>query len=98
MSIYSVQKQNFQNFEIILIDDYSSDKTLQIANEIKLSDSRIRIINNKKNMGILYSRSIGVLGAKGEFILCLDNDDIFYDEYLFENKYLQIKKNHNSIN
>ena len=35
MSIYSVQKQNFQNFEIILIDDYSSDKTLQIVNEIR---------------------------------------------------------------
>ena len=85
MSIYSVQKQVFQNFEVILIDDFSSDKTLQIVNEISLYDRRIRIINNKKNMGILYSRSIGVLGAKGKYILCLDNDDLFYDENLFEN-------------
>ena len=36
-------------------------------------------------MGILYSRSIGALSAKGEYILCLDNDDIFYDGHLFEN-------------
>ena len=94
MTIYSVQKQYFQNYEIILIDDYSSDKTLQIVNEIRLYDSRIKIIINKKNMGILYSRSIGALRSKGEFILCLDNDDIFYDEYLFEN-ILKIKENNN---
>ena len=94
MTIYSVQKQYFQNFEIILIDDYSSDKTIQIVNEIRLYDSRIKIIINKKNMGILYSRNIGVLDAKGEYILCLDNDDIFYDEHLFEN-ILKIEENYN---
>ena len=94
MSIYSVQIQDFKNFEIILIDDFSSDKTLQIVNEISLYDRRIRIINNKKNMGILYSRSIGVLAAKGKYILCLDNDDLFYDEYLFKN-ILKIEKMYN---
>ena len=46
-------------------------------------DSRINIINNKKNLGILYSRSIGVLNSKGKYIFCLDNDDLFYDENLF---------------
>ena len=45
-------------------------------------------------MGILYSRSIGVLKARGNYILCLDNDDLFYDEKLFEN-ILQISKSHN---
>ena len=82
-SITSIHKQNFNNYEIIMINDYSNDNTSKIINVLKQKDSRIRIINNKKNMGILYSRSIGVLNSKGKYIFCLDNDDIFYDENLF---------------
>ena len=43
-------------------------------------DKRIKLIENKKNMGTLYSRSIGALMAKGNYIMCLDNDDLFFDE------------------
>jgi len=82
-SIASINNQNFDNYEIIMINDYSSDNTSKIINELKQKDSRINIINNKKNMGILYSRSIGVLNSKGKYIFCLDNDDLFYDENLF---------------
>ena len=82
-SITSIQKQCFQNYEIILINDYSTDNTSSIVNELSKKDSRINIIKNKKNMGILYSRSIGVLISIGKYILCLDNDDLFYDENLF---------------
>ena len=82
-SITSIQKQCFQNYEIILINDYSTDNTSSIVNELSKKDSRINIINNKKNMGILYSRSIGILISIGKYILCLDNDDLFYDENLF---------------
>ena len=38
-------------------------------------------------MGTLYSRSVGALSAKGKYIYCLDNDDLFYDENLFERIY-----------
>ena len=82
-SIASIHKQNFNNYEIIMINDYSSDNTSTIINDLKQKDSRIKIINNKKNMGTLYSRSIGVLNSKGKYIFCLDNDDLFYDENLF---------------
>jgi len=68
-SITSIHKQNFNNYEIIMINDYSNDNTSKIINVLKQKDSRIRIINNKKNMGILYSRSIGVLNSKGKYIL-----------------------------
>ena len=50
--------------------------------------------NNKKNMGILFSRSIGVLNARGKYIFCLDNDDLFYDDNLF-GKILSIAKSNN---
>jgi len=83
LSITSIQKQYFQNYEIILINDYSTDNTSSIVNELMQKDSRIKFINNKKNMGILYSRSIGALISKGKYIFCLDNDDLFYDENLF---------------
>ena len=75
-SITSIQKQYFQNYEIILINDYSTDNTSSIVNQLMQKDSRINIINNKKNMGILYSRSIGALISKGKYIFCLDNDDL----------------------
>ena len=83
MSILSIQLQYFKNYEIILINDYSNDNTSNIVNKIKEKDSRIKIINNKKNMGVLYSRSIGALNAKGKYIFCLDNDDLFFDQNLF---------------
>lgn len=82
-SITSIQMQLFKNYEIILVNDYSTDNTSIIVNELMQKDSRINIINNKKNMGTLFSRSIGVLISKGKYILCLDNDDLFYDENLF---------------
>ena len=71
----------------IYLNDYSQDNTLEIINELKEKDSRIKIINNQNNMGILYSRSIGVLSSKGKYIYCLDNDDLFYDRFLFNNIY-----------
>ena len=57
-----------------------SNKTIQ---ELKEEDNRIKIMNNQKNYGTLYSRCIGTLQAKGKYIFPLDNDDLFFDEYLF---------------
>ena len=83
-SVKSVQYQNLSNFEIILIDDNSTDNTLSIANNIRNQDKRIRIIKNKKNMGVLYTRSIGVLASKGKYIFNLDNDDLFLNYDVFD--------------
>ena len=86
-SISSIQNQKFTNFEIILINDFSTDKSLNIIQEIQKNDQRIIIVNNEKNMGSLYTRSIGILMAKGAFIFALDNDDMFFDEDLFDVTY-----------
>ena len=97
-TIFSVETQNFNNFEIILINDNSQDNTSKIINEIKIKDNRIKVINNKKNMGILYSRSIGALNAMGEYILCLDDDDIFYDDNLFGRIFnISVSKNYDIV-
>jgi glycosyltransferase involved in cell wall biosynthesis len=82
-SIRSIQNQNLLDIEIILVNDCSTDDTLSFLKSLKIDDPRIKIINNKKNMGILYTRSIGVLSAKGEYIFFLDNDDMFLDNDIF---------------
>ena len=86
-SIRSVQNQNMKNFEIIVINDNSKDNSLNIIESLQKEDKRIKILNNNKNMGTLYSRSIGALNAKGEFIFPLDNDDMFSSEDIFEKIY-----------
>lgn len=83
-AVKSVQYQNLTNIEIILIDDNSTDNTLSIVTNIRNKDKRINIIKNKSNMGVLYSRSIGVLSSKGKFIFSLDNDDLFLNYDVFD--------------
>lgn len=83
LSLTSILNQKMKEFEIILINDNSNDNSLKIINKIKKDDERIKIINNHKNMGTLYSRCIGVLKAKGKYILNLDNDDLFLDDNVF---------------
>jgi len=82
-AIRSIQNQNIKDIEIILINDYSTDGSLSLITEMQKEDKRIKIINNKKNLGILYSRCIGTLSAKGKYIFPLDNDDMFLDQDVF---------------
>ena len=82
-AIKSIQNQNLLEIEIILVNDFSTDNTLNVLKNIQKEDQRIKIMNNRKNMGILYSRSIGALTAKGKYIFPLDNDDMFLDKDVF---------------
>ena len=82
-AIRSIQNQNFSNFEIIITNDFSTDETLTFLNKLKQEDSRISVINNKKNMGTLYSRSIGALSSKGDYIFPIDSDDMVLDFNVF---------------
>ena len=93
-SIYSIQFQNFSHFEIILINDFSKDNTSTIIKDFQQNDKRIKIINNHKNMGTLYSRSIGALKSKGKYIFSLDDDDMYFDRDIF-GKIYKIGKNEN---
>ena len=83
-AIKSIQYQNISNVEIILVDDHSTDNTTNLIKKIQDRDYRIKIIQNEKNMGILYSRSIGVIYSKGKYIFTLDNDDLFLNNDIFD--------------
>ena len=86
-SIRSIQNQDMKNIEIILVNDFSTDDTLSFIESLQKEDQRIKIIKNQKNMGTLYSRSIGVLSAKGKYIFPLDNGDMFLDHNIFSTIY-----------
>ena len=74
-SIKSIQKQSLKDIEIIFVNDGSEDNSLEIMMEMAKNDSRIKIINNGENRGGLYSRALGILNSKGEYLMELDADD-----------------------
>ncbi len=78
-TINSVQKQTFSDFELIVINDGSTDGTLRLLNEIK--DSRLKVFSYS-NGGLSESRNRGITHAKGEFITFLDADDLWTDDKL----------------
>lgn len=79
-TIESILNQTFEDFELIIIDDRSTDKTAQLIKEF--SDKRIRFYENDENKGIFHNRSLGVNLAKGKYIALLDSDDLMYPNRL----------------
>lgn len=82
--INSILKQTYSNLEILLIDDGSTDASLQICNMMQEEDSRIRVFH-KKNGGSSAARNLGLKEAKGEYFAFVDSDD-----YIEEDMYWQL--------
>ncbi|QUL53905.1 glycosyltransferase family 2 protein [Paenibacillus tritici] len=74
-AINSVIAQTYCHFELIIIDDCSNDKTVGIMKKMCKSDSRIKTVFNKRNIGVAATRSRGVSLANGEWIAFIDSDD-----------------------
>lgn len=79
-SIKSIQKQTYKKWELIIVDDYSSDNTVEVIKSIK--DNRIRLFKNKTNKGAAISRNKALREAKGRWIAFLDSDDMWASEKL----------------
>ena len=82
-SINSVTAQTYQNWELIIIDDGSTDDTYDIVRKAAIAaapakeDLRVRLITNGKNLGVASSRNIGLSQALGEWVAFLDSDDLW---------------------
>ena len=82
-AIESILAQTFTDWELIIVDDCSKDKTLAIASEYAAKDSRIRIIKRNENSGsVRLPRLDGVMAAHGTYICAIDSDDAIEPEYL----------------
>jgi glycosyltransferase involved in cell wall biosynthesis len=81
-SIHSVLFQTFQNWELIIINDGSTDKTYDIAIGFASLDNRIRILDLPQNTGVSNARNQGALSANGKYLAFLDSDDLWHFDKL----------------
>ena len=77
----SVINQTYSNLEIIIIDDGSNDRSMEILDKYMKIDSRIVVIH-QENMGCSYARNRGLLQARGEYVGIIDQDDVIHQNYV----------------
>jgi teichuronic acid biosynthesis glycosyltransferase TuaG len=76
-TIQSVQNQTYKNWELLIVDDFSQDKTVKIIKEFSKNDNRISVIELPENLGTGNARNTALKVAKGRFIAFLDSDDLW---------------------
>lgn len=81
-AIRSVLDQTYENFELIIVDDMSTDDSIGIINKYIKYDNRVSLIRLRKNCGVAMARNIGIKKAAGKYIALLDNDDFWEDDKL----------------
>lgn len=102
-ALYSVLTQSYEKLDIIVVDDCSSDDTIEYLKMVAEKDRRLRYFKNESNSGACASRNKAIFEAKGEFITGLDDDDTFHCERVaflvrsFEPKYSFICTSFNVI-
>jgi len=94
-SLLSIKNQSFQNYEIVIVNDGSTDNSLSIIRKYKKVFQNYKIINNVKNIGLTKSLNIAAKNARGEWLARLDADDVC--NYLRLEKQLELISSENSI-
>lgn len=90
-TIDSVMRQTYQDWELIIVDDCSSDDTNALIQTFTKMDERIVLMKNKSNLGVAETRNNGVDFARGDYIAFLDSDDIWLPEKLERQMELMIE-------
>lgn len=81
-AVDSILSQTFKDFELLCIDDASTDETYAILQEYALKESRIRLFRQEYNQGLSVSRNLAIQEALGEYIVMIDGDDLFSNTML----------------
>lgn len=89
--IDSILAQSFSDFELLLVDDGSTDSSGSICDEYSKKDSRVRVIH-KENSGPSDARNMGIAQATGDYVTYIDSDDLVHVDYL-ELLYNSLKEN-----
>ena len=92
-SLLSIYNQGFKEIEVIIINDYSNDKTQEIINKLKSKYPSISLFTNNINKGMLNSTITGIINSKGKYILFLHQNDFFAKKNAFEILYSEAEKN-----
>lgn len=78
----SVLSQTVTDFELLIVNDFSTDETAEIAAAIAARDNRVRVLSNETNCGVAVTRNRGIAAARGTYIALLDGDDYWYPKKL----------------
>ncbi|WP_136669121.1 glycosyltransferase family 2 protein [Flavobacterium sp. H122] len=81
-TIQSVQNQTYQNWEMLIVDDCSSDKTVDIIQHFMEDDHRIHLIRLNKNSGASKARNKAINEINGDYMTFLDADDIWFSDFI----------------
>ncbi len=81
-TLKSVEEQTFQDFEVLLVDDGSSDDTLAVLHAWAATDPRFKVIALARNQGIVAARDAALAVARGEYVALLDSDDVWTPDAL----------------
>lgn len=81
-TIQSLQNQTYSNWEMIIVDDASTDETVTIIEKIQQNEPRIILIRQPKNVGPAISRNKGIQKASGKYMTFLDADDIWFEDFI----------------
>lgn len=90
-AVSSVCAQTYEDLELLVIDDGSTDNTKTLVSQLSCDDERVRLISNRVNRGVSAARYRGVQSARGEWIAFLDSDDIWSPQKLAMQVALQEK-------
>ena len=82
-TLESVRAQSYTDWECIIVDDGSTDKSREVVEQFKNDDLRFKILS-QKNAGVSTARNTGILAAKGEYVAFLDGDDLWDKDFLKE--------------
>lgn len=89
-TIQSVLNQTYENWEMLIIDDCSTDNGYKLVQEIAFKDSRIKLLKNDVNSGAAIARNKGIKAAQGKYIAFLDSDDQWHaDKLRIQVSYMQ---------
>lgn len=83
-AIESVIKQTYTNWELLIVDDYSTDNTKETVEQYVSIDKRIKYLKNERKKGVAGARNSGILNSTGEYIAFLDSDDEWLQHHLSE--------------
>ena len=89
--VTSIQKQTIKKWELIIVDDYSTDNSFDIVQKMSLKDHRIKLYKNNGNNGIIEALRIGLNKSVGNYITRMDSDDLM-EPIKLEELYLNLKK------
>ena len=93
----SIIKQTLKEIEIIIINDCSPDNSIEIIRKYQKEDNRIKVIDKKQNEGVGKARNDGINTAEGEFVIFMDSDDLYSNEYVIEKLYNAAKENNVNV-